>query len=452
MNSSPHMSYCAIQESRLVKAGTFVLTVLLFAGCASYKLDDAQHNLRSSFAHSNYEKTVALLEKYQRKGVYREKDRVLFNLEMGMASHFNGRYNSSTVYFSRAEEDIDQLFSRSISRGITAFLLGNDNTLAYNGEEYEDIYLNAFKSLNFIQKGNFESALVEARRMAYKLSQLEIKYEGLASALSKADTLKKAEWKAGKTNLQNSAFSHYLSTLLYAKSGYPDDARIEYEKLIQAFEDQPGIYSFKQPDRRDMRRITDARSYNVLLTAFAGRAPIKRQNDVRLYLDEEDLYLKFSLPSLHLYRSMVHRVQVVIDDTLKAPVHLIEEMDVVSAEVYKVKEPIIYARGFARSFAKAVGSNMISDAIKKENKDLGFLANIFGKIGQEISEKADLRGWQTMPGKAYANVIKLPPGSHTLRMQYYDASGRLLFSQEKIVEIKTASAGNLELFETLYWN
>ena len=427
-----------------------IMMLVYLSGCASYQLDEAQHSLRSTFAARDFDKTVKLLENYENKGIYKDKDHVLFNLEMGMAQHFNSQYDSSSSHLSEAEEQIEQLYTKSISRGLKSFLLTNDNTLEYNGEDYEDIYLNVFKSLNFIHRDNLEAALVEARRIAFKLSQLEMKYKGIAKALSQSDTLKKTEWKAGEVNVQNSAFGHYLSGLLYAKSGKPDDARIEYDKMQQAFTEQPSIYRFQKPDSEAMERIKDPRSFNLLITGFAGRAPIKRQNDVRTYLPQEDLYLKFSLPSLHLYPSRVNKVQAVINDTLKVPVYLMEEMDIVAKEVYKVKEPIIYSRAFARSLVKAIGTNSISRAIEKENEDLGVLANIFGKIGQEITEKADLRSWQTMPGKAYANVVKLEPGDHSVRMEYIDEQGRILYASENRIHIP--SAGALELVETLYWN
>lgn len=437
-----------------LKSATYSFIGLLFltfvSGCASYQLDEAQHSLRSTFAARDFDRTVQLLENYENKGIYKDKDHVLFNLEMGMAQHFNNQFDSSSSHLSEAEEQIEQLYTKSISRGLQSFLLTNDNSLEYNGEDYEDIYLNVFKSLNFIHQNNIEAALVEARRIAFKLSQLEMKYKGIAKALAQSDTLGRTEWKAGEANVQNSVLGHYLSGLLYAKNGKPDDARIEYEKMLEAFTDQPGIYRFQRPDKEAMMRIKDPDSFNLLLTGFAGRAPIKRQNDVRTYLPQEDIYLKFSLPSLHLYRSQVNSVEAVINDTLRIPVYLMEEMDIVAKEVYKVKEPIIYSRAFARSLVKAIGTNTISRAIEKKNDDLGVLANIFGKIGQEITEKADLRSWQTMPGKAFANVIKLNPGEHTVRMEYLDERGRILYTSEK--QIRLTSGKTLELVETLYWN
>lgn len=423
----------------------WAVVLLLFSGCASYHLEEAQSSLRSSFATHNFDETITLLQKYNRKDVYRSKDQVLYNLEMGTATHFQGSYDSSSVHFGRAEQQIDELFTRSVSRGVASFLFTNDNSLAYNGEAYEDIYINAFKSLNFIHRNELESALVEARRMAYKLSRVELKYKGLAESLARADTLGRGDWKPGVMAVQDSPFSHYLAAVLYAASGKGDDARIEYEKMLQALNNHA-----LPVNRAALQSIRDGSRFNVLLVGFAGRAPLKYQNDVRLYLDEHDLYLKFSLPALRLYQSRVAGVQAVVNDTLQVPLQLIERMDMVAREVYKVKEPIIYARTFVRSLAKAVGTNAAGRAIEEEHEGLGMLVNLLGKVGQEFTEKADTRSWQTMPGQAYVHALQLPPGSHTVELQYRDARGRVLYTHRSAVNISPRD--RLNLLESLYWN
>ena len=430
------------------KLATFLLIVLL-AGCASYRLDEAQTNLRSTFAKHDYRQATNLLEKYERKEVYKSKDQVLYNLEMGTVAHFNGEYETSTKHLSSAEEEIDALFTKSISRGIKSFLFTNDNALSYNGEAYEDIYLNTLKSLNFIHQNDLEGALVEARRMSYKLSRIEEKYEGAAKALSKADTLQRGDWKTGNQSIQNSPLSHYLSAVLYAKSGKPDDARIEYEKLLQSFRSLPNKYAV-EADKESYQQIKNPNAYNVLLVGFAGRAPFKYQNDIRLYLNDADLYLKFSLPALRLYNSKVASVRAVVNDEQQISMPLIEQMDVVAKEVYKVKEPIIYARTFVRSLAKAISTNAAGRAIEEENEGLGFLVNLLGKVGQEFTEKADTRSWQTMPGQAYVSTVQLPAGTHNVKMEYRSANGQLLYTREATINISPNE--NLELMESLYWN
>lgn len=427
-----------------------VALIFLIGGCAAYKLDSAQTQLRTSFASGDYASTVKLIEKLDKNEVYQNKERVLLHLEHGMVNHFADNYEHSSYHFTEAENEIDALFSKSVSRAIKSFVV-NDNTLAYDGEDYEDIYLNIFKCLNYIHLNELESALVEVRRVTYKLERLDQKYNGLVESLSKADTTSTNEdkWKTGKTNVQNSALGRYLSTILFAKTNKPDDARIEFENLLKAYREQPSVYG-TGPNQSKLREITEPDRYNVLVQAFAGRAPVKEQNDIRLYLDETDTYLKFSLPSLKTFTSQVSSVKVKFANEETAQLDLIEEMDQVAKEVYKVKEPIIYARTFVRTFLKAAAAAKMKKEAKKENETLGSFVNILGKIAQETTEKADLRSWQTMPGKAFATVLNLRPGEHQIQVQYYGRTGQLIYTQDRTITVQEND--KLKLVESIYWN
>lgn len=432
-----------------IRYGVLIAVILFIGSCSAYKLDSAQDSLRSSFARQDYEQSAKMLTKYQEDNIYKSKDDVLLNLEQGSVNHFAGDYEASNKHFTKAENQIDDLYTKSISRAIQSFVV-NDNSLAYDGEDYEDIYLNIFKALNYIHLNDLEAALVESRRIAFKLGQLDVKYNGLIEALSKADTTGQAQWETGSTNVQNSALGRYLSAVLFAKTNKLDDARIEYENLLRSFREQPSVYDFKSPEPSELRKITRPNSYNVLVTGFAGRAPKKVQNDSRLYLAGPDLYLKFSLPTLQMYPTQVTRVEVETSEGATHSLPLIEEMDVVAREVYRVKEPIIYARTLVRAFVKAIGTNKLSREIKKKDTVIGGLANILGKIGQEATEKADLRSWQTMPGQAYATVLNLPPGEHELTINYYGNGNRLLASDTRTITV--GGQRSLELVESLYWN
>ncbi len=431
---------------------SIIFCFALLTSCAAYVLDSAQNQLRTSFASGDYTSTAALMDKLANENVYKDKEKVLLRLEQGTINHFAGNYDASSNYYTYAENEIDALFTKSISRAIKSFLV-NDNTLAYDGEDYEDIYLNVFKSLNYMHLNDYEGALVETRRISYKLERLNDKYNGLVSALSEADTtsFEKDKWKSGKTRFQNSALGHYLSTILYAKSNKPDDARISFNNLMKAYDDQPEVYDFEKPDPRKLTKIQDTENYNVLITAFSGRAPIKEAVDFRLYLEESDTYLKVSFPKLVPFQSRVARVSVSVDnDSLTQKVDLIEDMDKVAQEVYKVKEPIIYARAMVRAFLKMLASNKLAKESKKQDDVFGGLVNVLGKVAQEASEKADLRSWQTMPGKAYSTVLSLPPGKHTVQIKYYSSSGQLLITDEQTITAKPYNS--LSLVESMYWN
>lgn len=412
-------------------------------------LDSAQEEVRTTFISGDFEQSAKKMQELAANNVYDSKDKVLLYLEQGSVNHFAGNYEASNQFFENAEFTIDDLFTKSITRAIQSFIV-NDNSLAYDGEDYEDVYLNVFKTLNYIHLNDLEGALVESRRVSYKLGQLNLKYNDLVSALSKADTTQTDpdKWKTGETNVQNSALGHYLATILYAKTGKSDDARISYNNLVKAYSDQPSVYGNNTPDPRALFQLTEPNSYNVIIKAFSGRSPVKRQNDTRFYFKSTDTYLKFSLPELELYPSQISHVKIKVDNGTPGTISLLEHMDLVAREVYRVKEPIIYARTIVRASLKAYASKRASKKISKENETLGSVFNLLGKVAQETTEKADLRGWQTMPGKVHGTVLNLSPGSHTIEIQYYSKSDVLLFSEVKTIEISPQKS--LHLIESIY--
>ncbi|MEX2455937.1 MAG: hypothetical protein WD381_01430 [Balneolaceae bacterium] len=423
--------------------------LVLFSGCASYSLDKAQVSLRDDFSNKNFESATAELDRSENEEIYKEKDQVLLNLERGMVNHFSGNYRESNQYFSEAELGIEDNFTRSISRGVQSMIV-SDNSLVYGGEDYEDVYINVFKSLNFIHQRNYEAALVEARRITFKLEGIEARNRGLADMFAKSDSVAEAEWKPGNRVVENSALGHYLSAVLFAKTGQIDNSRIETERTFRAIDDQQKAFDFSSPPSKDIKKVQYGNEYNLLITGFSGRSPTKVQNDVRLFVGKYSTYVKLSLPSLKLYNSSVNRIEVVVNDSLTIPTFVIEEMDKVAADVYNVKEPIIYARSFTRSLIKATGSTLATKEAHKQSEGLGFITWLAGVIGQEISEKADLRSWQTLPGKAHVNVAKLPPGTHTLTINYYSSQNRLLYSEDQTVDV--GSSNSLSLVESLYWH
>jgi len=182
----------------------------------------------------------------------RDEDEVLYRLETAMLHHYQGQWKRSAKHFERAERAIDKNYTRSINRNLQALLV-NDLQLAYDGEAYEDIYLNVFNCLNYLHRHDTEGALVEARRVTYKLGRLSDRYKGLARTLTQRDTaqaaLKKMNEKMDGVDLisrgevspeiqQHSALGRFLATTLYAKTNAPDDARIELENLRTALADQ----------------------------------------------------------------------------------------------------------------------------------------------------------------------------------------------------------------------
>ncbi|MEO1023121.1 MAG: hypothetical protein AAFW89_11315, partial [Bacteroidota bacterium] len=119
-----HSSYTSNTIGAL--PSSFLLILLFLGGCHSYALDDAQWDLRDTFTSGDFEKSEALIRRFEEKDIYRSKDGVLFALEGAMVHRFSGNYDSSAVLFQQAENRMDDAYTKSISRGLVSFLV-NDN-------------------------------------------------------------------------------------------------------------------------------------------------------------------------------------------------------------------------------------------------------------------------------------------------------------------------------------
>jgi hypothetical protein len=64
---------------------------------------------------------------------------------------------------------------------------------------------------------------------------------------------------------------------------------------------------------------------------------------------------------------------------------------------------------------------------------LGF---VVGNVYAEVSEQADLRSWQTLPDKILIGQALVPPGKHTLQVEFLSRTG---------VALSTRSLGEVEL-------
>ncbi|MDD3806673.1 MAG: hypothetical protein PHE86_01380, partial [Candidatus Marinimicrobia bacterium] len=148
------------------------LLLFLLISCTSIMTNTfIYEGIDEALAKNEFLTPIAQLENIKDKA-FSEKDRVLYFLNMGMLHHFAGNYSESNVMLTQAERGIEELYTVSVSKLASSFLL-NDNALDYSGEDYEDIYLNVFKALNYAHLGETDASFVELNRMHHKLQQLE---------------------------------------------------------------------------------------------------------------------------------------------------------------------------------------------------------------------------------------------------------------------------------------
>ena len=260
-----------MNKNMAIRLVASILCTLFLGGCVTTR-NYVFQPVDKMVAARQYDQAVTTLSGPQKTDFYSSRDGVLYNLDVGMLQHYAGHDNQSAQCLGEAERLIDDNYTKSVSKAAASFLI-NDYMLEYSGEEFENVYLNVFKAIDYARLNDFDGAFVEIRRMGTKLDLLEDKYGKLADSMNGSESAK-GQAKAGKTEFRDSALAHFMSILLYRADGKPDDASIEMNRLKKAFVDQPHIYNFPAPNLDAMLQPSD--KARISLIGFTGRSPGKK--------------------------------------------------------------------------------------------------------------------------------------------------------------------------------
>ncbi|QQO09306.1 COG3014 family protein [Breznakiella homolactica] len=426
------------------------VTVILLFSCASTGHYD---KVDSAVARGDYADAYAKLE--DSKSSYRNNDQVLYYLDAGMLAHYAGDYETSSQRLQSGEQAIERAFTKSITMEIGTYLV-NDMTQEYAGEDYEDIYLNAFNALNYYHRGSLEGALVEVRRMNNKLQYISTKYGTMITNLQREALESSSEIPydpaAVTVHFSNSALGRYLGMLFYRGEGHWDDARIDRDQVKLAFANQPDLYPFPLPASLDGELDVPRDKARLNVIGFSGLSPVKVEETLRLPIGNSS-YVKIALPVMVSRTSAVQRAEVVLDTGEYFPLELIEDIDAVARETFKQKAGMIYLKSSIRAMTKAGASAVFDQQSKKSNGNesaLFMLLSLGTQIYAEASEQADLRISRYFPGKALVGGITLDPGVYSYTVNFYDFRNHLIF-QERF-ENQELYASRLNLTEVVCLN
>ncbi|MCB9209179.1 MAG: hypothetical protein H6612_00620 [Ignavibacteriales bacterium] len=427
----------------------FVWLTLLFSGCASIRTNyEFYFPILTEIQNGNFNSAAEKINEAELNDEYGDKDRVLLHLDKGIIFHYQGNYQESNKEFELAESAIEELYTKSISKGVFSFLL-NDNALAYDGEVYEDLYINIFKSLNYLHLNNFDGAYVEVRRITNKLSVLDVKLEEQVAQLNSSDDSK---FKVDPVllNYYNNVLSNYLSYLIFRAEGEYDNSRISYEQLNEAWETYPDVYNFDKP-----KAVTDSNNNNAIylnVLSFTGKSPIKEPvgarittfNDFVTISDPTNFYadaipipgikygwnFKFEFPQIISSNSEVTSIEVFVDSSKVGELQLLENMNNVAEKTFESQKSIIYFKTITRALIKGIGASALGRTIKKETDD-GILGDILVGIANaavDATEGADLRSWRTMPGFCYVGEFKITEGTYDIEIRFLNQFNQPILS------------------------
>ena len=451
----------------------YIFLLFFFCSCANMSTNLSHYGLiEKNVKFNNFSGAINNLENAKEKA-YKEKEKVLYYLELGMLYHYNREFEKSNEFLGKAEDGIYELYTKSISKEALSYLL-NDNALPYSGEDYEDIYINIFKSLNYIQLGLEDDAYIEVNRVNHKLNNLEDKYKKL---IDKYNSSNKSSLKAKlkKIDFNNDVLARYLSMLLYSLSNKYNDAEIDYKKIEEAFKLQGNIYYFNKPNLDNLLKKT--KEIKVNFFCFSGKSPIKKANTFYLhseknmifvatsntnklgknnlnYLDQfiwpgvdPGLHLKFQTPYIQNRNSEVAYVQIVIDSTETPLCELLEDVDKVAEHTFEVKRNFIYMKTLIRAISKAIASGVASKQIEENtNEFVGLLARVLTNALVDATENADLRISRFFPSKVRIKELLLEEGKYNISINYLNKDKKIIFTDD--LGLVGINKNKLNIFES----
>ena len=447
---------------RLKLTSLLCIPLLFFGGCASPP--DLQRDLDQLVAANQYEQASLLIE--QNKDHYAAKNAVLYYADLGIMMHYGGMYRESIDYLLRAEQILEDLYTRSISRQAATFVI-NDTLSPYRGEDFESVMLNLFLALNYLQLGQVEDALVEARKVDAKLNMINSAYPADKQNVYKEDAfvrlLMGIIYEIGGTRLdQNDALVSYKIAIQYYEENYRQNYGTPPPQILQnnlmGLARELGAEDFDAPDRLpaiDPTAMGDRRLQGeIYFIHYNGRSPEKIEGAI--WAPMPDGYLmKIAFPQYRLrtYSIAQSTIKVTATDsayTCQAETELGENVAAIAVQSLQDRKLRITAKAIARATAKYLAVKAAEDAARKEHGEKqANMIRMLGNISALMLERADLRSWETLPAEIRIGKCVVPPGKYHLDLALNASTGALV--KQMALDDVTVNAGEkrLILFRTV---
>ncbi len=421
----------------------FIPVLLLFLTACSPHLE-LYPELEKMAGQGQYLKAAKLVE--ENKKAYGERNVALFNMDRGIFYHYAGRYKKSNQAFEQAERRIDDLYTESISGNIAAFAL-NDNTLPYRGEDFESVMINIYRAVNYLQMGDVDGALVEARKVNEKLTLINSNYspkdknEYAEDAFARMLMGALYEIGATREDINDAFISNRNAARLYrgdfsAKYRVSPPSPLAANLLTTAtFMGSTEVAEARKMfPGREVLPLAEKRGQGQLyFLHFAGRSPTKVEDAIRAFMpDGNRIKIVFPRYKPNIYTITGSRVR--IDGGEAIGLEVAEPVGAIAIKNLANRKARISLKAIARATAKYLANK----ALQKKAKDRGqgLLGFVVGNVYAEVSEQADLRSWQTLPDKILIGQALVPPGKHTLQVEFISRTG---------VALSTRNLGEVEL-------
>jgi len=421
----------------------FLLFILLLSGCATYyqKNEKFQEYIQSG----QIEKAENYLSKNEKdkKG----KNKLLYNLNNGWVNWMLQNNTASNQAFEEADVMIEDYRKNYALEALA--LITNPSVTPYKPEDFEKVFVNYFKALNYIALGQYNEALVECRRINIILNELNDKY------------------KDHKNRYQRDAFAHLVMGLVYEANQQWNDAFIAYRNALEIYQQEyktefnvevPGQLKYDLIKSAYMTGFSDeGRKYEqefgikyqkdnpsggeLIFFWHNGFGPVKSEWSINFttvdngggwltfvndeygfsfpyYIGNESKenqsafsqlsFLRVAFPK-YLERKPVFTHGEIIAGEKVIP---LEQAENVNAIAFKTLQDRML-REFANSLLRLAAKKALEITTRKENENIGAAVGIINAL----TEKADTRNWQTLPYEICYTRVPLQQGINNIQLK-----------------------------------
>jgi len=396
--------------------------LLLLCGCASYS--QSFNSIEQSLLRNDPANALKQLEKQS----HSDSDLFLYYSDRAILLRMLGKFRESNKNIEQAKAIIEKYSAISISEQTSSFII-NDSTQTYIGTPVEQIMLNIYAALNYLEMSERDSARVEVLQADIRLR-----------TLMQDDP---------DSPLSVDPFARYLAGVIYEDLGEWSDAMIAYRKAYEAYQRHSTLYEINIPQqlKRSLIKMADKvgldnerqkyeSEFNLQLSQFQqqnqnnaeliftfqnGLAPIKRESSVTVMEPSTGQLIRVSLPRYEKRDPTVNKVRLIIKNknefvTLTEKVEDISSLEIASLDAQM-------GAITARALARAVAKHEISKQAGRRNDLAGLITNIAGLV----TERADTRSWLTLPTEIQTARLRAPADTYSVNIELLDKNGNIIY-------------------------
>jgi hypothetical protein len=427
------------------------VTSILLSGCATYYAQNEAFN--QYFLNGDIASAEKNLDQDAKNK--RNKNRSLYLLNKGTLAWMQQDYQKATDYFNEADLFIEDQRKNIANEALA--LLTNPATKPYVPEDFENVMLNFYKALSYLELGNTEAALVECRRVNEKLYALNDKYS-----------------KNYKNRYSDDAFAHVLMGLIYDSNNDYNNAFIAYRNAYNIYEENytknfgtPASQQLKKDLLRAAYQTGLQQEYQFYKDKFGfdfikrnqnqgglvfiwltGLGPVKDEWSINFsalngrdgyltmvnqgenitfpfYVGDMDRNTRSSLNDLEFVRvafpKYVERLPVFTNASVlvnDSTTYQLDKAEDINAIAFKsLRDRML--REMANSLLRLATKKALESYARSQDDSIGTIIGILNAV----TEKADTRNWQTLPHSIHYTRLRLNEGENNLTLQVSSPNG-----------------------------